>query len=649
MDVSIGYDAGALANDDIETVEKAATGLAERDVLELADLLNVVERLCVAGKRGGAEALLDLWAERTSTAAAYVAHYNLGVMLSADGDFARSADRYRQALELKPDLIQARLNLGSCLEQLGRPDEALAQWRLALSLKTITAPVYRPLLLHVLNNLGRLLEIKRQFPEALRMLEKSLELDPNQLDVRLHQGYLRQRQCLWPLNLLRPAATKEKAAKGCSPLAMLSASNDPELQLAAARWFVQETYGAATETLAPIGGYRHDKIRIGYLSSDFCMHAVSLLMVELFELHDRDRFEVYGFCWSREDGFPLRERVVKAMDHFVKIGELSDREAAACIRSKEIDILIELKGLTVDIRPLILSYRPAPVQMTYLGFPGTTGLPWVDYVIADRYLIPEESARFFTEKPLYLPNCFQASNSRRAVGEMPSRAENGLPGQAFVFCSFNNNYKYTPELFAVWMRILREVPGSVLWLLADNDWARENLRRTAKKLGVKKDRLIFAPRVTPDDYLARYQLADLFLDTFPFNGGTTANDALFMGLPLLTLSGRTFASRMAGSLLTHLNLPELIATSMEEYREKAVRLAGNGAELRALKGRLLEAKASGPVFDSVRFAKGYEDAIAGTLPAGDGQLPATPGGWRSLSDGNQKNDAFHFSAGNSCR
>jgi predicted O-linked N-acetylglucosamine transferase (SPINDLY family) len=275
-----------------------------------------------------------------------------------------------------------------------------------------------------------------------------------------------------------------------------------------------------------------------------------MLTVELFELHDRDNFEVYGFDWSREDGSALRQRVIQAMDHFERIHGLSDEAAAQLIRKHEIDILVDLQGQTLGARANMLAYRPAPIQITYLGLPATTGLPFIDYVIADRFLIPEAAAANYSEKPLYMPDIYQVSDRQRLSAQPPTRASCGLPEDGFVFCSFNNNSKFTPDMFHAWMNILRQVPGSVLWLLADNPWAKENILREALANGVEEDRLIFAPRVSPEDYLARYAVADLFLDTYPFNAGTTANDALWMGLPVLTRAGQTFASRMAGALLT---------------------------------------------------------------------------------------------------
>ena len=602
--------ASNIPANDSDSPEQAAFILAEQGTLTLVELINASSRLKAAGLKDKTISLYRMWLEKTESPLAYVACFNLGVELGVGGDYVQAEVMYRRALEQNPGLIQARLNLGTSLEHQKRDDEALEQWRMVTEQQNIGEPENRPFQLHALNNMGRLLETKKQYLAALEILEKSFAIDPEQRDVIIHLVHLTQKICKWPIYNPPKGITKQEMINRTSPLAMLAVSDDPALQLSASKHFVEYKFPVSNpEVLAPKEGYRHEKIRIGYLSSDFCMHAVSLLMVELLERHNHDEFEVYGFCWSRDDGTAVRSRVIKAMDQYIKIDAMSDREAADCIRSHEIDIIIDLQGLTSGARPLILSHRPATIQLTYLGFPGATALPWIDYVIADTYLIPPELVPFHTEKPLYMPHCFQSSDSKREVGSTPTRVDNGLPEKAFVFCTFNNNYKYTPEMFAVWMRILKRVPNSVLWLLADNEWAHDNLIKSAKKLGIKKDRLVFASRLPPAGYLARYQLADLFLDTFPFNGGTTANDALFMGLPLLTLSGRTFASRMAGSLLTHLELPELITTDIKEYEEKAVRFAKKPAALKVLKERLKKNKVLGPVFDMPKFVNDYENKL----------------------------------------
>lgn len=583
---------------------------AQKGTLELAEVIGIANQLTEAGRQDLSDLLYTQWMANTTSPLVFVAYFNMGVSYSSAQKNAQAEEMYRKALEINPGLLQARINLGTCLEKQNRIDEALEQWSEALRTEGINKPDNKALLSHAYNNLGRVLEIRKKYDESLDMLTRSLEHDPTQQDVLLHLIHLRQKQCIWPLYKPIKGLSQQAMRTGTSPLAMLAISNNPEEQRAASQRFVEGKYSLVSENpLAPPQGYKHERIRIGYLSSDLSMHAVSLLTVELYEKHDRNKFEIYGFCWSHEDGTAFRQRVINGFDHFIKIGNLSDEEAAKSIREHEIDILIDLQGLTSGARPLILSYRPATVQATYLGFPGPTGLPWVDYVIADRYMIPEKEARYYSEKPLYLPNCFQVSDSQREVAPMPKRSDYGLPERAFVFCSFNNNYKYTQDMFLAWMRLLKKAPNAVLWLLADNEWSQANLSNVAKKQGIKKDRLIFAPRVVPAEYLARYQLADLFLDTFPFNGGTTANDALFMGLPILTLSGRTFASRYAGSLLTNLGLPELITTSLADYEKRAIWFARHPEELAKLKQRLLQNKASGPVFNTDLFVKDFEDVL----------------------------------------
>jgi len=617
--------------DNDETVN-TAFGLAAQDALDIIQLMSVAESLNGAGRRDRAIALYRLWLEHSTSPLAYVACFNLGVILSADGQYPEAELIYRKALEQNPDFLHARLNLGNCLEHRGQKEEALAQWYMGLEAKNIEAPENIPLRLHALNNLGRLQEMEKNYYESLQRLKESFAIDPTQKDVLLHLVHLNQKICNWPIYNPPEGISREEMIKGTSPLAMVAAFDDPVLQLSVAKRFVEYKYAPGTETLAPKEGYKHEKIRVGYLSSDFCLHAVSLLTVQLFELHDREQFEVYGFCWSREDGTPLRNRVITAMDNYIRIGHMNDKEAAECIRLNEIDILIDLQGLTAGARPQILSFRPAPVQVTYLGFTGTTGLPWIDYVIADKYLIPEELAPYFTEKPLYMPHCFQVSDTKREVAATPTtRADNNLPDNAFIFCAFNNNYKFTPDMFAVWMRILTRVPGSVLWLLADNEWARENMCKAADAHGVSRDRLVFATRAVPPDYLARYKIADLFLDTFPFNGGTTANDALWMGLPLLTCSGKTFASRMAGSLLTNLGLPELITTNLKEYEEKAVRLATRNGEIGKIRQKLHKNKQTSIVFDMPRVTRDLETVLIQALH--DSRKPAAMPAQTEINNG----------------
>ena len=602
--------------------------LAGRGNLTVAELFSAAAQLQEQGQLPLAVELYRVWLDKTPRSPlAYAVRFNLAVSLSNTGDDAGAEAEYRKAIAAQRNFIEARLNLGTLLEKRGRPDEALATWRDILGPDVKLDPVAaRPLYLQTLNNLGRLLEIRKQYPAAEAMLARSLHADPAQPNVMTHWVHLRQKQCEWPVYQPFDAITAEDMINGTSALAMLSLSDDPKRQLAAARRFVAEKINANVAPLTGDHGYDHPRLRVGYLSSDFCSHAVSILTAELYELHDRSKVEVYAFSWSREDNSPLRARVVKAMDHYIRIDGMSDEQAARLIRSHEIDILVDLHGLTSGARPQILAYRPAPVAMTYLGFPGSTGLPGVDYVIADQFLIPPEHAENFTETPLYLPDTFQINDRQRAIAPRPTRESVKLPEDAFVFCSFNNNFKFTPTLFAVWMSILHRVPDSVLWLVADYDEIRENLWRHAEAAGIARARLIFATRAVPAEYLARYQLADLFLDTYPFNAGTTASDALWAGLPLLTCAGATFASRMAGSLLRAVDLPdELITYNFADYEERAVALAADPARIAAMKQHLEANRLSCALFDSPRLVRNLEALMqrVAKAPAAGRSAPLT--------------------------
>jgi len=587
--------------------------LAKSGGMGLGDLLERAEQLNRRGLVEGSAQLYAEWIASTDSPHRHIACFNWGTVLGALRRPQEAERAYRQALDFKPEFLQARVNLGHQLEQQGRVDEALAEWALAIAETESGKPALPgspELRLHAINNSARLLETQRRYDESEEFLRKSLRIKPDQSDVIQHYVHLRQKQCKWPRYQPVGEVTMNQLVVGTSPLAMLSASDDPALQLMAAQRFVHERVPKPADVPYHQGKpARTGRIRIGYLSGDLCMHAVGLLTAELFELHDRSRFEVFAFCWSREDGTPLRARLRAAMDHYVPLGGLDDDTAARRIADCGIDILVDLQGLTNGARPAILGKRAAPVQVSYLGFPGTSGLPGVDWIVADPFVMPPELLPYCTEKPLYVPHCYQVSDRQREVGATPTRADYDLPEGKFVFCSFNNNFKFTDTLFRTWMRILSQVEDSVLWLLADNEWCRENLLREADAHGIARDRLIFAPRVAPPDYLARFQLADLFLDTFPYNGGTTASDALWMGLPILTMSGRAYISRMAGSLLTNVGLPDLVTFDVESYERLAVQLGNNPMRVASHKRYLAEHGRQSRLFDVPALVRDLENAF----------------------------------------
>jgi predicted O-linked N-acetylglucosamine transferase (SPINDLY family) len=584
--------------------------LARSGGMQLAELL---ERAGQLGQRGHAEASAELyeqWIANTESPMRHVACFNWGTVLAAMGRHAPAEQAYRQALSLAPEFLQAHLNLGHQLEHLKQADEALKQWRHVLDKTSAGNPAHHELRLHALNNSARLLETLRRFDEALRLMTESLEMKPLQADVIQHFVHLRQKMCAWPIYEPVAGVTHNQLLVGTSPLAMLSATDDPAMHLVAAQRFAYERIQKPPVALLhKTGPRREGRVRIGYLSGDLCLHAVGLLIPELLELHDRERFEVFAFCWSREDGSAQRRRLVAGVDHLVRIDKLDDLTAARLIAGHGIDILVDLQGLTSGARPGILGMRPAPVQVSYLGFPGCAGIPGVDWIIADHFVMPPEQLPYSTERPIYLDRCYQVSDRKREIGPMPVRATYGLPEDAFVFCSFNNNFKFTDGVFDSWMRIVKSVEGSVIWLLADNEWARENMLARAESLGVARDRLYFAPRVGPADYLARFTLADLVLDTFPYNAGTTASDALWMGTPIVTLSGRSYISRMAGSLLTHVGLPELVTETLADYERLAIRLGRQPQRVASYKRYLAEHGRESPLFDVPGFVRDLEQVL----------------------------------------
>ncbi len=581
--------------------------------LSLHDLMAQADALQQQKQPEQAIVLYQQWLLGQTDPLRLVAWFNLGVLLASVGQSAEAQAAYEEALQINPQFSQARLNLGHQLESQGATTQAITQWQLVLeSLEQSTQPD-KALQLHALNNLGRILESERRFEEAAQYLARSLEIDPTQSAPLQHYIHIRQKQCAWPIYQPLGTIGLNQQLLSTSALATLALHDDPAVQLLAAREFVHAKVQTAAPVYPPRQRLPGERIRIGYLSGDLCMHAVGLLTVELFELHNREEFEVFGFCWSREDGSPLRERIVRAFDHHIRIGHLDDVAAAQLIAACSIDILIDLQGLTSGARPNILAQRPAPVQVSYLGLPATCGMPTIDYILADAFVFPPELEPFMTEKPLRVPHCYQVSDRQRNVGPMLSRVDCGLPEDKLIFASFNNNYKFTQEMVATWMKILQRVPESVLWLLADNTWAEQNILKEAQRYGIDEERLIFSGRAMPQEYMARLQLPDLFLDTHPYNAGTTANDILWMGTPILTYSGRSYISRMCGSLLTAVGLPDLITQSLTEYEEKAIQLGNNPRRLKIYRDYLARYRLDSDLFNIPQLVKDIEKSFKSAI------------------------------------
>ncbi len=501
--------------------------------------------------------------QHPGTAAAW---FNLGVAFAQQRQTDHAIACYEAALMLRPGFYEPAQNLGLLLESLGQPDAALTVW--LQHLQPVAAQTA------LLNHSGRLCETRGRLRDAEQLLRRSLLLAPDQPDVIQHFVHLRQRLCLWPvLDDHLPGLEQDQLRRYAGPLATLALTDDVAWQREVCAGWIERKTKPVLPYLSPSGGYRHDRLRVGYLSSDFCRHAMSYLIAELLERHDRSQFVIYGYCNSLDDGSAIRARILGAFDKVRRVRDLSDTQAAQCIRDDEIDILVDLNGLTLGARLQVLRHRPAPIQATYLGFIGPVPLPELDYLLADDFVIPDGQATHYAPRPLAIGPLYQANDSRREMEVETTRAQLGLPEDRFLFCCFSNHYKITAEMFAGWMEILTVVDHGVLWLADDGSGSDLALRAHAAAAGVDPERLIFTGRVGPGAYLARLRLADLFLDTFPYNAGTVASDAIRMGVPIITLSGRSFASRMAASLLRSIGAEAGVAGTLAAYVQIAIRLA----------------------------------------------------------------------------
>jgi predicted O-linked N-acetylglucosamine transferase (SPINDLY family) len=540
----------------------------------------------------------------------YAAAYNnLGLILHEQRKLAEAVAHYKKALALVPTFAEAHNNLGITLADQGHPAEAEAHCRKALALKPAFAEAH--------GNLGNVLKDQGRLEEAVMQYRRALALRPDLAEAESQLMHQLQHLCDWPgleeLFDRQRKFVREQSHPQIPPFTLLAIPSSPAEQLVCARNHSASRFSSFAVLREQFGfnfaRTSKSKLRIGYLSADFHQHATAYLIAELFELHDRTRFEVAAYSYGPNDGSEMRRRLVRACNRFVDISDDTFVETARRIYEDKIDILVDLKGHTKAARTEIVALRPAPIQVNYLGYPGTMGAECIDYIITDRFITPPGHAPFFSEKLVSLPDCYQVNDRTREIAKQAlTRAECGLPGQGLVFCSFNNTYKIMPAVFDIWMRALRQNPGSVLWLLEANAGAAANLRREAKARGIEPERLVFAPRLPLAQHLARHGHADLFLDTWPYNAHTTASDALWAGLPVLTCAGETFASRVAGSLLTAIGLPELITHSLPEYEAAAMRLARDPSELAGLRRRLAKNRLTAPLFDSERFTRHLEKA-----------------------------------------
>ncbi len=532
-----------------------------------------------------------------------VASNDLGNLLAMQGMLAEAAASYRQAIAEAPDFAEAHNNLGNLLQMTGSLEEAVACYRTAIGLLPGYAEAFR--------NLGSALRRLDRLDEAVTALRTAIEIDPGFTAAISQLAHQSKELCDWSrLDELTAQLIEivEAGSAAVNPFVFLSLDTTPRQQWLCARRWAAEQLGAAGER--PTASKGRDRITVGYLSADFQEHATAHLTAELFRLHDRERFRVIGYSYGRDDGSAARRHLKESFEEFVDLLDCSHAESAARIRADGVDILVDLKGYTTDARPEILVLRPAPIQVSYLGYPGTMGSDAVDFVLVDRQVVPADEQPHFTERLVHLPDCYQVNDRRRPIARKPARAECGLPEAGFMFCCFNSVYKITAPMFDIWMRLLGGVPGSVLWLLDSNATAVANLRREAEsRLAGGAARLAFAPSLPNPAHLARFAAADLFLDTLPYNAHTLASDALWGGCPVMTCAGRAFPGRVAASLLRAVGLPELVTQTLADYEALAFELALDPLRLRAIREKLQGNRLTTALFDSRRFTRHIESAF----------------------------------------
>ena len=530
-------------------------------------------------------------------------HFNTAKALSTLQRDTDALEHHQKALALDPDNPEIWLNYGRSLDNLRQREQALDCYEKAV--------VLQPQMAEGWFNKGKILGELRRYDEALQSYINAYQLRPTEpflLGIILHYKML---ICDWAdlegiyLKIQQDLHAHQMVVE---PFGFQGVSTSEQDLLESAKIFAKQRFPAREKTANQVAPKsKNEKIRIAYLCGEFRDQATSVLMTGVYESHDPDHFEIYALDNGWDDGGVLRPRMKKAFKEIIDISQMTDPAVVNLIEDLQIDILVNLNGYFGEGRQNVFAFHPAPIQVNYLGFPGTLGAEYMDYLIADPIVIPPTSRQYYVEKIAYLPNSYQANDSKRIISAREfTRAELGLPEVGFVYCCFNNNYKITPETFDSWMRILKAVEGSVLWLIQDNVPAEKNLKAEALKRGISPDRIIFAQRLPLPEHLARHKMADLFLDTLPYNAHTTASDALWAGVPVLTLLGNTFPGRVAASLLNAVGLPGLVAHTPKEYEQRAIELARDPLVLKAIQERLVDNRLSKPLFDTALFTQDLE-------------------------------------------
>jgi predicted O-linked N-acetylglucosamine transferase (SPINDLY family) len=586
------------------------------------------------------------------------AHYNMGLVLQEQGKLEEAIEAYNKALAIKPDYAELYNNMGNALKEQGKLEEAIEAFNKALAIKPDHAFAY--------SNMGIALQEHGKLEEAIESYNKAIAIKPDYADSYCYMGVALQEQgkleeaikayrkalaikpdydvaraqklhvqahiCDWDsmakeIGLLpRLGVSKDYV----EPFTMLSLEDAPERHRRRSELYVATKYPQRTRSKWTRPSQKPKKLKIGYFSADFHNHATMFLMAQIFAAHDHEHFEVYAYSYGPDNYDEMRQKLITDVDKFYDVRNKSDAEIVDLARADNLDIAIDLKGYTKDERLSLFSRCLAPVQISYLGYPGTLGADFIDYIVADPTLIPKAKCGYYTEQVIYLPHTYQPTDNKRPIsGKVMNREEHGLSSNNFVFCCFNQNYKISPKEFDIWMRLLSKVEGSVLWLLQSNEWAEQNLKHQAEARGVSSKRLIFADKIPQAKHLARQQLADLFLDTFNCNAHTTTSDALWAGLPVVTKLGEGFAARVAGSLLNAIGLPELITTTEHEYEDLILELATNPTRLAEVKKKLATNRISQPLFNTELYTKhlenGYQQAYQNYLDGNSPQTITVPG------------------------
>ena len=553
-------------------------------------------------------------------------------------DFSTALDFINKAIKINPNFAEAYNEQGNALNELKKLEEAIKSYNNAININPEYADAYynKGLVFHELkklesavqnydkaikinpkhimshNNKGFALQQLKKVDASLKSYNEAYKINPNFNFLFGKLIHTKNKLCKWEtfdedMNSLKEKLNKNKVAS--LPFSILSLYDSPLLQRKTSEMYIKETFPKKNISKPITKSLANKKIRLGYYSADFYNHAMSYLLAKLFELHDKSKFEIIAFSFSPERDDEMSKRISNAFDQFIKVNFKTDKEISELSRELKIDIAIDLMCFTTNSRTGIFSEKCAPIQINYLGYPGTSGANFIDYIIADKNLIPKENQKYYSENIIYLPNTYQVRDSTQKISnKIFTKDELGLPKNSFVFCCFNQNYKITPSVFDIWMRLIKKVEKSVLWLIKDNDVAVYNLKKEAEKRGVKSDRIIFAKHMPISEHLARHKIADLFVDTFPYTAHTTCSDALWSGLPVITRTGQSFASRVAGSLLNAVNLKELITKTEKEYEDLILELAKNPKKLKEIKNKLKKNRLKEPLFNSKLYTKKIESA-----------------------------------------